>query len=175
MWLARIKSRDFMVHFLFFKFFILKMNFIRFEQNAKEKDILRDLEIKLFRCLEPQLQLPPENPVFCHRHNPINFTFVMECCKDEDFCNVHLSPKLMPRSQGNQQKKTTKFNMSSKILLLLKQCAHFLFNFCKYSSIYTFSSTLALQVCLIFLKNDSYYFSFTRFFFLKLQYILFYY
>jgi hypothetical protein len=57
------------------------------------------IEIK-FRCLDRVLQVPHNNPLFCHRQNPLNTTFVMECCKNEDFCNVRLSPQLMQKPQG---------------------------------------------------------------------------
>lgn len=60
-------------------------------------------ECPCYRCLDKSLVLPENNPIFCHHHNPLNHTFVMECCKDSDFCNNHLKPKLMPRPQGRLQ------------------------------------------------------------------------
>lgn len=59
-----------------------------------------------FRCLDRSLQVPPYNPVFCYRKNPLNTTYVMECCKNEDFCNVHLSPQLMPKPRGKKKCRT---------------------------------------------------------------------
>lgn len=56
----------------------------------------------VFRCLAKNLVLPENNPIFCHKHNPINSTFVMECCKDSDMCNIHLEPKLIQRPQGRK-------------------------------------------------------------------------
>ncbi|KAJ8911990.1 hypothetical protein NQ315_003272 [Exocentrus adspersus] len=51
------------------------------------------------QCLDRNLQLPHNNPMFCHSRNSLNSSFVMECCKDEDFCNVNLVPQLMPKPQ----------------------------------------------------------------------------
>lgn len=53
------------------------------------------------RCLSQNLQIPHGNPLFCHKHSALNHTFVMECCKSEDYCNAKLSPKLMPKPTGN--------------------------------------------------------------------------
>lgn len=70
-------------------------------------------KIKLFRCLDRNLQLPHNNPMFCHSRNSLNSSFVMECCKDEDFCNKRLAPQLMPKPQG----KLSKANYTSQLLL----------------------------------------------------------
>ncbi|EFA01312.2 TGF-beta receptor type-1 isoform X3 [Tribolium castaneum] len=53
-----------------------------------------------YRCLDRSLQVPHNNPLLCHRQNPLNSEFVMECCKNEDYCNVHLSPRLMQKPQA---------------------------------------------------------------------------
>lgn len=39
----------------------------------------------------------------------------MECCKDEDFCNMQLVPQLMPKPQG----KIKLANYISQLLLLI--------------------------------------------------------
>ncbi|XP_017776185.1 PREDICTED: TGF-beta receptor type-1 isoform X3 [Nicrophorus vespilloides] len=55
-----------------------------------------------YRCLDSNLQLPIYNPLFCHRQNhPFNNTFVMKCCRDKDFCNEHLDPKLTPKPRDD--------------------------------------------------------------------------
>lgn len=51
-----------------------------------------------YRCLDKDLLLPLNNPLFCHKQNPLNQTFVMECCYSEDFCNAQLAPVLVKRS-----------------------------------------------------------------------------
>lgn len=69
------------------------------------------------RCLDRDLHIPARNPMFCHKPNPINSTFVMECCGTDDYCNAYLSPKLMSKTQG--KKKTnykTKFKIGRGIL-----------------------------------------------------------
>ncbi|XP_074033026.1 TGF-beta receptor type-1 babo isoform X5 [Leptinotarsa decemlineata] len=48
-----------------------------------------------YRCLSPNLSLPAFNPMFCHP-NSLNKTFVMECCKHQDYCNAVLIPTLSP-------------------------------------------------------------------------------
>lgn len=50
--------------------------------------------VKSYRCLEKSVLLPPENPFLCHYANPLNDTFVIECCKSGDMCNVNLNPLL---------------------------------------------------------------------------------
>ncbi|XP_019867550.1 TGF-beta receptor type-1 isoform X3 [Aethina tumida] len=46
----------------------------------------------IYRCLEKMMLVPPHNPMFCYKNQPPWFS--MECCKDDDFCNEHLRPKL---------------------------------------------------------------------------------
>ncbi|XP_066250771.1 TGF-beta receptor type-1 isoform X2 [Euwallacea similis] len=56
-----------------------------------------------FRCLDKNLGLPTNNPMFCHTpHNQLNASFRMECCKDEDFCNVRLNPVLTIRPAASE-------------------------------------------------------------------------
>ncbi|KAH1008949.1 hypothetical protein HUJ05_009439 [Dendroctonus ponderosae] len=49
-----------------------------------------------YRCLAKDLGLPSINPLLCHTpQNQLNSTFVLECCKNEDFCNMNLRPVLL--------------------------------------------------------------------------------
>ncbi|CAH1105359.1 unnamed protein product [Psylliodes chrysocephalus] len=50
-----------------------------------------------YRCLGPSMSLPVHNPMFCHQ-NTLNNTYIMECCKNEDFCNARLVPPV-PRPE----------------------------------------------------------------------------
>ncbi|KAL3283912.1 hypothetical protein HHI36_018081 [Cryptolaemus montrouzieri] len=73
------------------------------DQNPKNKFEIINRTIGLifgkYRCLDENLLVPIRNPMFCNnKNNPLDHTFVMECCNEEDFCNVHLSPVLMKRS-----------------------------------------------------------------------------
>ncbi|GLH00172.1 Raf homolog serine/threonine-protein kinase Raf [Gryllus bimaculatus] len=52
------------------------------------------------RCLDQQLVYPPENPFLCHPADKLNDTFVIECCKNHDFCNLKLNPTLHVRPTG---------------------------------------------------------------------------
>ncbi|XP_063910908.1 TGF-beta receptor type-1 isoform X3 [Zophobas morio] len=76
-----------------------------------------------YRCLDRALQVPHNNPLFCHKQKSLNTTFVMECCKHEDFCNAHLSPQLMPKPQVPKSpfstSEITLIIVISSILLLL--------------------------------------------------------
>ncbi|GLV45621.1 baboon [Carabus blaptoides fortunei] len=73
-----------------------------FTSISLNKDMKEELR---YRCLERSLVLPQNNPVFCQRQNPLNHTFVMECCKDVDMCNLKLMPKLIPKAQDTTTKR----------------------------------------------------------------------
>ncbi|XP_060534622.1 TGF-beta receptor type-1 isoform X2 [Cylas formicarius] len=66
---------------------------VQFKKNTNE--VLYN-----YRCLDRDLTLPTNNPLPCHKKNPLKAMFVMECCKDKDFCNEHLKPQLMLPSTG---------------------------------------------------------------------------
>lgn len=76
------------------------------------------------RCLERSLVLPQNNPVFCQRQNPLNHTFVMECCKDVDMCNVYLMPKLIPKPQGRKNQTCCSQTKQNPLLLLITTTSH---------------------------------------------------
>lgn len=42
--------------------------------------------------MEKNLSVPYYNPMFCHNKNILNRTIVLECCKNEDYCNAKLMP-----------------------------------------------------------------------------------
>lgn len=52
----------------------------------------------------------------------------MECCKDEDYCNIHLSPKLLPIPPGNEHK----YIEQKTIRCSARNNIYFIY-FCKYS------------------------------------------
>lgn len=52
------------------------------------------------RCLPTDLQVPSFNPLFCNPQRPSNHSFAMECCRDRDYCNENLNPKLTPLPRG---------------------------------------------------------------------------
>ncbi|XP_076272729.1 TGF-beta receptor type-1-like isoform X3 [Rhynchophorus ferrugineus] len=69
-------------------------------QRKKNSDKL----IYNYRCLNRDLTLPTNNPLFCHKpNNTLSSTFVMECCKDRNYCNLNLRPLLMTQSSGPRQ------------------------------------------------------------------------
>lgn len=53
-----------------------------------------------FRCLETTILIPREKPFTCHYPNKHNDSFVTECCKQYDFCNKDLKPKLHIKPPG---------------------------------------------------------------------------
>ncbi|XP_050301414.1 TGF-beta receptor type-1 isoform X2 [Anthonomus grandis grandis] len=56
-----------------------------------------------YRCLDKNLGLPSNNPLFCHTpQTSLNSTFVMTCCKDDDYCNTRLRPVLRIRPAASQ-------------------------------------------------------------------------
>ncbi|KAK9745856.1 Protein kinase domain [Popillia japonica] len=55
-----------------------------------------------YRCLPDDLRRPLDNPMFCHFMNQSRHSFVMKCCKDQNFCNAYLHPELTPQPQGNR-------------------------------------------------------------------------
>lgn len=40
--------------------------------------------------------IPFQNPLVCHYPNKHNDTFVIQCCKNKDYCNKDLRPVLGP-------------------------------------------------------------------------------
>lgn len=53
-----------------------------------------------FRCLEDSVVIPRENPFLCHYPNKHNDSFVIECCKEYDFCNKDLKLSLHIKLSG---------------------------------------------------------------------------
>ncbi|KAJ9592728.1 hypothetical protein L9F63_015608, partial [Diploptera punctata] len=58
---------------------------------------------RAYRCLDEALIHPPENPIMCHYANPLNDTFVINCCKDRDMCNKYLNPILHVRNKSAEE------------------------------------------------------------------------
>ncbi|KAK9499858.1 hypothetical protein O3M35_002813 [Rhynocoris fuscipes] len=52
-----------------------------------------------YRCLDKEVTHPPENPIVCHSNGKRNDSFVIECCKNVDFCNKDLKPTLHVRRE----------------------------------------------------------------------------
>ncbi|XP_030766103.1 TGF-beta receptor type-1 isoform X2 [Sitophilus oryzae] len=91
-----------------------------------------------YRCLDKILTLPTNNPLWCHKpNNPLNTSFVVECCKDKDFCNLELRPVLMSTSSGS---KGTFFTGLQTALLIvvptLVICVLVIFAYCFVTSNY---------------------------------------
>lgn len=51
-------------------------------------------EKRLFKCFAKSKLFPPENPIWCLSSNLSNRRFIIECCKNYDFCNRDLTPTL---------------------------------------------------------------------------------
>ncbi|XP_072397132.1 TGF-beta receptor type-1 isoform X2 [Diabrotica undecimpunctata] len=70
-----------------------------------------------YRCLVPSLSLPVHNPMFCHQ-NSLNTTYIMECCKNEDFCNVRLVPPVpRPEVTDTATKSFTSLEIAASIVI----------------------------------------------------------
>lgn len=49
------------------------------------------------RCLDPSLNYPNENPIYCHARVKLNDSFAIQCCNSGDNCNKDQRPLLHTR------------------------------------------------------------------------------
>ncbi|XP_065160263.1 TGF-beta receptor type-1-like isoform X3 [Atheta coriaria] len=74
-----------------------------------------------YRCLPTDLQVPSFNPLFCNPQRPSNHSFAMECCRDRDYCNENLNPKLtpLPRGENADEFSTTSIVIGAGVVALI--------------------------------------------------------